>query len=464
MAYTKIIVIHKRLDKAVGYVQNREKTTLSLSDALRYTMNRDKTEQTCFETGINCETGRACQDMQQTKERWGKRDRIRQGYHIIQSFVPGEVTPEEAHAVGTEFVRRLLGDRYEAVVTTHLDKSHLHNHVVFNSVSFVDGNMYRDRLRDYFGGDGIGIRGTSDAVCLSHGLSVIEPEEPRRGTIQRAEWEAGRQGKPTSRDLIRQDIDCALREAYTMETFWKELRKRGYTVRRGPNVKHTAIRPAWGKKNIRLDSLGEGYTEAEIQSRLVAVRSGEALPPEPPRPPILSPFLTPGRRYRVRGGIPSHKPRKLTGFRALYFKYLYLLGAVPKSRPKNRTAFLLRKEVLKFDRCQQEFLYLTRKRIETAEQLSMQYDALQAEIDALTDYRRSLYGLRRAGRGGDAVTEEIAGITNRLRPLRRELNLCARIEDNLPRMEAAVKIGQERSAAQEKTNQRNPQPSMKRRR
>ena len=244
MAYTKIIVIHKRLDKAVGYVQNREKTTLSLSDALRYTINRDKTEQTCFETGINCETGRACQDMQQTKERWGKRDRIRQGYHIIQSFVPGEVTPEEAHAVGTEFVRRLLGDRYEAVVTTHLDKSHLHNHVVFNSVSFVDGNMYRDRLRDYFGGDGIGIRGTSDAVCLSHGLSVIEPEESRRGTIQRAEWEAGRQGKPTSRDLIRQDIDCALREAYTMETFWKELRKRGYTVRRGPNVKHTAIRPA----------------------------------------------------------------------------------------------------------------------------------------------------------------------------------------------------------------------------
>ena len=125
---------------------------------------------------------------------------------------------------------------------------------------------------------------------------------------------------------------------------------------------------------------------------------------------------------------------------------------------------MLRKEVLKFDRCQQEFLYLTRKRIETAEQLSMQYDALQAEIDALTDYRRSLYGLRRAGRGGDAVTEEIAGITNRLRPLRRELNLCARIEDNLPSMEAAVKIGQERSAAQEKTNQRNPQPSMKRRR
>lgn len=462
MAYTKIIVIHKRLDKAVGYAQNREKTTLSLSDALRYTMNQDKTEQTCFETGINCEITRAYQDMRETKERWGKRERIRQGYHIIQSFAPGEVTPEEAHAVGTEFVRRLLGDRYEAVVTTHLDKAHLHNHVIFNSVSFVNGSMYRDQLKDYFGGDGVGIRGTSDAICLSHGLSVIEPEEASRGTMQRAEWEAGRHGKPTSRDLIRQDIDCALREAYTMETFWKELRRRGYTVKRGPNVKHTAIRPAWGERNIRLDSLGAGYTETEIQSRLAAIRSGEVPLLELPRLPIRSPFLTPGCRYRVRGGIPRYKPRKLTGFRALYFKYLYLLGAVPKRRPKNRAAFLLREEILKFDRCQQEFLYLTKKHIETAEQLSMQYDALQAKIDALTDYRRSLYGLRRTGHSEDAIKEEIASITNLLRPLRQEMNLCARIESNLSKMEEAVKIGQERSVRREKTNQRNPQQSLKR--
>lgn len=77
-----------------------------------------------------------------------------------------------------------------------MDKAHLHNHVVFNSVSFVDGSVYRDWLRDYFGGDGVGIRGTSDAICLSHGLSVIEPEEASRGAMQRAEWEAGRQESP----------------------------------------------------------------------------------------------------------------------------------------------------------------------------------------------------------------------------------------------------------------------------
>ena len=85
--------------------------------------------------------------MLSTKRRWGKVQRKRQGYHIIQSFAPGEVTPEEAHAVGVEFARRLFGERYEAIVTTHLNKAHLHNHVVVNSVSMLDGTMYRDTFQ-----------------------------------------------------------------------------------------------------------------------------------------------------------------------------------------------------------------------------------------------------------------------------------------------------------------------------
>lgn len=462
MAYTKIFVIHKRLDQALSYTQNREKT--SLSDAVSYALNRDKTEYTCFETGINCDTESSYQDMIATKRRWGKLERKRLGYHIIQSFVPGETTPEEAHAIGVEFAQRLLGDRYEVVVSTHLDKAHLHNHVVFNSVSFVDGSMYRDQMKDYFGGDGVGIRGTSDALCRAHGLSVIEPEPPQRGPVHRAEWEAAKQGKATSRDLIRQDIDRALCGTYTMRAFWRELQKMGYTVRRGPAVKHTAIIPSWSGKHFRLDSLGEGYTEADIQSRLAAFRSGEVPLPSVPRSPMVSPFLTSGRRYHVHGKLPQHRPRRLTGFRALYFKYLYLLGAVSKRRPRKRAAFLLRKEVLKFDQYQQEFLYLTRKRIETAEQLSMQYDALQAEIDALTDSRRTLYGIRRAGHGGDAITEEITRITSRLRVLRRELKLCVRIENNLPNVQAAVRNEEERSVNRQKPNKEKSPQSMKRRR
>ena len=204
MAYTKILVIHNRLDKCVGYTQDPEKT--SLEAAIDYALDREKTEQTCFETAINCDRESVYADMMDTKRRWGKEGRKRKGYHIIQSFAPGEVTPDQAHAVGVEFARRLLGDRYEAIVSTHLNKAHLHSHIVFNSISFVDGAMYRDQLKDYYGGDGVGIRGTSDAICREHGLSIIEPSEPLGGPVSRAEWEAARQGKATVRDLIRRDV------------------------------------------------------------------------------------------------------------------------------------------------------------------------------------------------------------------------------------------------------------------
>lgn len=454
MAYTKILVVHSRLDKSVSYALNDEKT--SLETVIGYALNRGKTERTCFETAINCDRERVYADMMDTKRRWGKEGRIRKGYHIIQSFAPGEVTPEEAHAVGVEFAQRLLGDRYEAVVGTHLDKAHLHSHIVFNSVSFVDGTMYRDTFQDYYGNEGI--RGVSDAVCRARGLSVIDPAEPLHGPVSRAEWEAARKGRPTMRSLVQQDIDAALAGAYTLRSLWQRLEQMGYTVKHGANVKHIAVKPPGSQRFIRLDSLGQGYAEEELKARLGAVRAGEQ-PPPAASPPSLS-WLVPGRIYRPQGGLPRH-PRKLKGFRALCFRYLCLLGAI--RRPSRRAVPVSRAEIIRFDRYQEQFLYLMEHRIETAAQLAMQYDALQAEIDALTDRRRDLYNARRAGHGGEAVTGEITQITTRLRALRRGLKLCARIEGDIPKMQAAVQASKtQRSNDYEKADKggpgRNPPP------
>lgn len=457
MAYTKILVIHNRLDKCLSYAMNEEKT--SLAAAIDYALNRDKTETTCFETAVNCELEAAYRDMTETKRRWGKdlKPRI-QGYHIIQSFAPGEVTPEEAHAVGVEFATRLLGSKYEVVVATHLNKAHLHCHVVFNSVSFMSGKMYRNNFRDYFGGDGVGIRGTSDAVCREHDLSVIEPSGGKGK--QYSEWQAEKSGKPTVRDLIRRDIDTVLVQALTYKSFLEGLERLGYSIKSGPNVKHTAIRPSWGEKNIRLDSLGDGYTTEGIKARLASARSGEA-PTTAPKQTEQKPYpwrILPRKRYIVRSGT-THHPRKLKGFRALYFKYLYLLGAVRSNRPQTRTAFALRQDLIQFDRYKQQFLYLLKTRIETAGQLSMQYDALQAEIDALTDHRAQLYKQQRRYGRNEEVAAEIAGITKRLRSLRRELKLCDRIEGDIPKVQSRVQAvrdtgERDRQRALEKTKQR----------
>lgn len=352
MAYTKLIVIHSRLDRCLDYTQDEEKT--SLETVLDYAMNRDKTEQDCFETALNCSQETAYADMMDTKRRWGKVSRKRKGYHVIQSFAPGEVTPEQAHAIGVELAQRLLADRYEVVVSTHLNKAHLHSHIVFNSVSFVDGAMYRDRIKDLLGGAGEGIRGTSDAICLEYGLSIIEPSEP---SVSRAEWEAQQSGKPSFRSTVRVDIDTAIAGAYTMRSFWSELARMGYQIKRYPQVTHAAVKPPGGQRFLRLDKLGDGYSEAEILTRLTAGRIGAAPPISDHTPILPQRYVSRGRRYRVRGKLPQAGRPK--GFRLLYLKYLYLLRT-----PSRRKAAIVvpREEVIRFDRYSAQFLYKCWKR------------------------------------------------------------------------------------------------------
>lgn len=143
MAYDKIITVRSRLDHCVSYVLNHEKT--GLASVLNYIGQEKKNTlpdgQSVLETALNCNLDSAYQDMMDTKRRWGKTGGVL-GYHLIHSYAPGEVTPEQAHAVGVEFAARLLGDKYEAVVSTHLDRDHLHCHILFNSVSFVNGAKY----------------------------------------------------------------------------------------------------------------------------------------------------------------------------------------------------------------------------------------------------------------------------------------------------------------------------------
>lgn len=164
MAYDRIITVRTRLDKCLNYAMNSAKNERHLCAA------------------INCNAETAYADMEATKERWNRKGGVL-GYHIVHSYKPGEVTAEQAQALGLEFARRLLGDKYEAVVSTHVDRNHLHCHIVFNSVSFVDGSKYLNTFKDYFGD----IRGISNDVSRENGLSVIEPKG--RGKHY-AEWNA----------------------------------------------------------------------------------------------------------------------------------------------------------------------------------------------------------------------------------------------------------------------------------
>lgn len=405
MAYDKIITIDTRLDRRINYALNPEKTSAG-------------GQQLC--TAINCSLDTACRDMMDTKRRWDKETRPVQGYHIIHSYAPGEVTAEQAQRLSVEFTRRLIGDRFEAIVATHTDHEHIHSHIVFNSVSCVDGKMYRSDFKAYFHD----IRETSNTISRENSLSVIETKGEGK---QYAEWNAEKKGKPTVRGLIRQDIDAALARAISMQTFFSTLEKQGYTVKRGQNLKHTAVKPPGSERFIRLDSLGAGYTEAELKARL-----HEAVLYEQP----TQTYIPQKKRYKVKNSKRSYCINKPKGLRRLYLYYLYLLSP-PKRSKRKKSPFAVRAEVRKLDQYKRQFALLQKYRIENESQLSMLADALQAGIDSLTFSRRDLY--RRKRRGED-VSTEISDINLALRPLRRELRCCQNISASIPQVQEHVQL------------------------
>lgn len=409
MAYDKIIVIHTRLDRCLDYVQNDGKT--DLENAVDYICDPVKAG---FQTAINCTLDKSFLQMQETKRHWDKHGGIL-GYHIIHSYAPGEVTPEQAHEAGVEFARRLLGDKYEAVVCTHTDRDHLHCHIVFNSVSFMDGKKYRSDFKSYFHD----LRGISNEVSRERGYSVIEPDG--KGASYAA-WNAEKCGSGTIRDLIRRDIDAALAGSLTYDTFLETLRRQGYSVKRGPNVKHTAIRPPGGQRFVRLDSLGEDYTEEAILPRLRKQRGvTAAMPPE----------QSESKRYTIRKRPRRYPHVKRGSFRALYLYYLYLLS--PRKKRPQKVPFETRSEIRRAKQYRQQFFLLQKYHIDTKPELEMLSDALSNEMQILVDRRKELYALRREQLSAQ-LDADIDSLTAQLRPLRRELRLCGKIVEYAPRM------------------------------
>ena len=236
MAYTSVIPV-RRLDRAVKYVMNKEKTTaVSLQDALDYAANRDKTEQSCFESSYACTLETAFADMRQTREQWNKPGGV-QGYHLVQSFAADEVTPELAHQIAKELADRVLGGRYEYVIGTHLNTDHIHSHIVWNSVSRIDGKKYHSNGKSYV----TQIRAVSDELCRKYKLSVIDTENSNHVAKPYAEWLAEKNGQPTWRTAIRQDVDEAIQQSLTWRQFLNALERNGYEVRMGR--KYPILRP-----------------------------------------------------------------------------------------------------------------------------------------------------------------------------------------------------------------------------
>ena len=424
MAYTSVIPV-RRLDRAVKYVMNKEKTTaVSLQDALDYAANRDKTEQSCFESSYACTLETAFADMRQTKEQWHKPGGV-QGYHLVQSFAAGEVTPELAHQIAKELADRVLGGRYEYVIGTHLNTGHIHSHVVWNSVSQIDGKMYHSNYRSYV----TEIRAISDELCQKYKLSVIDTENSNHVAKPYAEWLAEKNNQPTWRTAIRQDVDDAIRQSLTWRQFVAALQDKGYELQF--NRKYPVLRPPGKERFVRFKTLGKRYTPEVIQNRLLYPQFDRCFVENSPR-----------IQY---GRLHGDKPRrKLTGLRALYYRYLYELGALP--RKPRRSSYAVRQDAYKLDQRIQQMEFLSRNSIDTLTQLETYRQAKLGEIVQLTAERKSLYK-------ANPDSSRIQQITAALKQLRQEERLCRKIAEHSIEVQQHLTEARRDRAEQQKQEQ-----------
>ena len=425
MAYTSVIPV-RRLDRAVKYVMNKEKTTaVSLQDALDYAANRDKTEQSCFESSYACTLETAFADMRQTKEQWHKPGGV-QGYHLVQSFAAGEVTPELAHQIAKELADRVLGGRYEYVIGTHLNTGHIHSHIVWNSVSCVDGKKYRSNYKSYV----TEIRTVSDELCRKYKLSVIDTENSNHVAKPYAEWLAEKNNQPTWRTAIRQDVDDAIRQSLTWRQFVAALQDKGYELQF--NRKYPVLRPPGKERFVRFKTLGKRYTPEVIQNRLLYPQFDRCFVENSPRV----------QYGRLHSGKKSR--RKLTGLRALYYRYLYELGALP--RKPSRSSYAVRQDAYKLDQRIQQMEFLSRNSIDTLTQLETYRQAKLGEIVQLTAERKSLYK-------ANPNSPRIQQISTAIKQLRQEERFCRKIAEHSLEVQQHLTEARRDRAEQQKQEQ-----------
>ena len=428
MAIVFIKDIKTRLDRTISYIGNKEKTEnenyeeifLDLHNALNYTVDDLKTEEKYFVSGINCKFENAFKRMSETKKEYEKTDGIL-GYHIIQSFAPGEGTPESIHELGKEFARRAFGDRFEVVVATHLNTDCLHNHYVLNSVSYMDGKKYYDNNESY-----ARLRKISDELCREYELSVIE--NPKKRSYKPYDlYMAEKNGEWTKDAIIKRDIDECILKTTSETGFYNEMRKLGYSFnfeRKYPTISHPKF-----ERPRRLKTLGEGYTPQDIERRL----------------------MSKWQRYKI--DIPEQdnlvqeffEPLNEPNYREIYVSFVTVVQYVKKNPNTNREIdkYLI-DEMRKLDKLIEQQNLLCDNDIETPEQLEEFKTSCKSQIQECDEARNRLRKmLKAAERTGDEkevaeLKEHISNLTMKMRALRKDIRICDRIQEQEPKIENKI--------------------------
>ena len=407
MAVTKIWDVKSRLDHVIDYVTDPEKTE---------NPDYENGETKHFVTTLNCNVTFAKRQFQNVKKRFGKTGGVL-AYHAYQSFAPGEVSAKQAHQIGVELAAKLWSDRFQVIVSTHVNTDCIHNHLLFNSVSFLDGKKYHDCREAYRK-----MRETSDRICEEHGLSVIEEPQNRKDPSNLHRMD--RAGMPTRYNVARQAVDEAIAKSGNLHEFELNLKALGYITQFRANRKYWTVIPKGWKKPIRLARLGEEYTNERILARLLEERSAirmETFQRKSVRP---RQYLLITRKDRIM---------KAGGLRGLYLRYSYEMGYLPRYKKRwSRVHYLLKEDLLRCEQYSKQARLLGTYQIETKEDLASfiadknaEYEKLSAKRDELRKIARRVMAEEKRAE----IKKEITELTGTLKALREEIKLSEDIRE-----------------------------------
>ena len=444
MATTGFWPVKGKLKDVIEYARNPDKTTDSkyldddLYKALRYTQNDEKTDKAVYVDSINCPKKRAYEQMMTTMRRFGKMGG-NVAYHGFQSFKTGEVTPEEAHRIGMETARRMWGDEYEIVVTTHLNTDNLHNHMVVNSVSFKTGRKFENHISDHYR-----LREISDAVCREYGKSILK-DAPFYGGEKGAYW-IHKNGGLTHKDILKRDIESVLQYSRNPEDFQRRLGALGYQFIRGDDkYQHLSVKALDWKRPIRLSSLG--YTREVINARFEQHRKDEffyiKMNQNPAYRPKRYPLLELERQLNWE--IEHSHNVGVVLVDVIFYIILQLLLLIKDQNTREQRCQPLspsiRMEVSKLHQIQKEYLLLADNNIHSVQEFSSFKNDISGQIKVLELERQGYRNQIRRCHSPEremGLKDKCKDLSAKMKPLRDKLRIAESVLQRYPKLQQLV--------------------------
>lgn len=399
MAITKYKVIKKNLEAVINYA-----------------MNGEKTENGILVSAINCLPQTAYSQMMLTKKAFHKEDG-RLGYHIIQSFNGNEVSPDKCNKIGIELANQLWGDKYQVIVCTHTNKKNVHNHIVLNSVSFIDGCKYHNSNVEI-----ALLRETNDDICKKHGLSIIKSTKATTVSDISKSRIANYNRNSGKMELIKNDIDEAIKVATKYQEFIDILAFKGYYIKKFSKV--ISVSTPYYNRNIRLArAFGEDYTFDNIKTRIYQGALYDRYLKRTNNEKVY--------KVRLYDGIKIDQEKlKTSSFYRLYVHYLYLLGKLPpKIHYEERTKEYYQ-EIDKFNKLADEMSLICTYNLESKEDvqnLRMKYFEEVTPLKAEREKLRQLYKKATNEEDKTIIQAKIDIITEDINKINSKIQTCKRI-------------------------------------